>query len=303
MPTEFRESEALYGISDSDTDGAAIDRIDLSTGEVTRVATLGAGRGIACAVGLPGSGWICGVCSGSMVGFDLTMNYYDDFGYRSCLLAGQITDSSVGLVSHDAGRLTLTTRSVTRTPSAGSVSWQVSDEIVRTLIVQPFVRVGSDLLLAQRNADGTCIPVLLRISGGWGPGEAVAADAMVPFWTAVPSAADPDQDGSGRRLCRVEGGKDAAAAVRSRFRVVGRAAVRGGRDRAFGFGIRQRRQTEALHAVRGDGRAPDLGLRPAVRFGIPAPRGVRLFADCGGEMTAFLRVGFVFVRILRIFTG
>ncbi|MEI3553848.1 MAG: hypothetical protein V8Q54_03755, partial [Alistipes senegalensis] len=79
------------------------------------------------------------------------------------------TDSSVGLVSHDAGRLTLTTRSVTRTPSAGSVSWQVPDEIVRTLIVQPFVRVGSDLLLAQRNADGTCIPVLLRISGGWGP--------------------------------------------------------------------------------------------------------------------------------------
>ena len=121
------------------------------------------------------------------------MNYYDDFGYRSCFLAGQITDSSVGLVSHDAGRLTLTTRSVTRTPSAGSVSWQVPDEIVRTLIVQPFVRVGSDLLLAQRNADGTCIPVLLRISGGWGPGEAVAADAMVPFWTAVPSAADPDK--------------------------------------------------------------------------------------------------------------
>ena len=160
---------------------------------MTRVATLGAGRGIACAVGLPGSGWICGVCSGSMVGFDLTMNYYDDFGYRSCLLAGQITDSSVGFVSHDAGRLTLTTRSVTRTPSAGSVSWQVPDEIVRTLIVQPFVRVGSDLLLAQRNADGTCIPVLLRISGGWGPGEAVAADEMVPFWTAVPSAADPDK--------------------------------------------------------------------------------------------------------------
>ena len=82
---------------------------------------------------------------------------------------------------------------MTRTPSAGSVSWQVPDEIVRTLIVQPFVRVGSDLLLAQRNADGTCIPVLLRISGGWGPGEAVAADAMVPFWTAVPSVADPDK--------------------------------------------------------------------------------------------------------------
>lgn len=76
------KAEALYGISKSDTDETLIERIDLSTGGVTRVATLGIGRGIACAVGLPGSGWIYGVCSGSMAGFDLTMNYYDDFGYR-----------------------------------------------------------------------------------------------------------------------------------------------------------------------------------------------------------------------------
>ena len=67
------------------------------------------------------------------------------------------------------------------------------DEVVHTLAVQPFVRVGSDLLLAQRNADGTCAPVVLRVSGGAGSGEAVEADAMVPFWTAVPSAADPDK--------------------------------------------------------------------------------------------------------------
>ena len=297
------ESEALYGISDSDTDKTVIDRIDLSTGGVTPIETLGAGRGITCAVGLPGSGWICGVYSGSMVGFDLTMNYYNDFGYRSCLLAGQITDSSVGLISHDAGWLRLTTQTMTRTPSPAQVSWPVPDEVVHTLAVQPFVRVGSDLLLAQRNADGTCAPVVLRVSGGAGSGEAVEADAMVPFWTAVPSAADPDKMVQAGGYAVVEGGKDAAAAVRSRFRVVGRAVVRGGRDRAFGFGIRQRWQTEALHAVRGGGRAPDLGLRPAVRFGIPAPRGVRLFADRGGEMTAFLGDGFVFVRILRIFTG
>ena len=187
------ESEALYGISDSDTDGAAIDRIDLSTGEVTRVATLGAGRGIACAVGLPGSGWIYGVCSGSMAGFDLTMNYYDDFGYRNSLLAGHISDSSVGLISHDAGRLTLTTRSATRSPSPVPVSWQVPDEVVQTLAVQPFVRVGSDLLLAQRNADGTCAPLVLRVYGGAGPGEAVGADAMIPFWTVVASADEPEK--------------------------------------------------------------------------------------------------------------
>lgn len=187
------KAAALYGISDSDTDKTVIDRIDLSTGGVTPIETLGAGRGITCAVGLPGSGWICGVYSGSMVGFDLTMNYYNDFGYRSCLLAGQITDSSVGLISHDAGRLRLTTQTMTRTSSPAQVSWPVPDEVVHTLAVQPFVRVGSDLLLAQRNADGTCAPVVLRVSGGAGSGEAVEADAMVPFWTAVPSAADPDK--------------------------------------------------------------------------------------------------------------
>lgn len=94
-------------------------------GRVTRVATLGIGRGIACAVGLPGSGWIYGVCSGSMAGFDLTMNYYDDFGYRNSLLAGHISDSSVGLLSYNAERLTLTTQSATRSPSPAPVSWQV----------------------------------------------------------------------------------------------------------------------------------------------------------------------------------
>ena len=109
------KAEALYGISKSDTDETLIERIDLSTGGVTRVATLGIGRGIACAVGLPGSGWIYGVCSGSMAGFDLTMNYYDDFGYRNSLLAGHISDSSVGLLSYNAERLTLTTQSATRT--------------------------------------------------------------------------------------------------------------------------------------------------------------------------------------------
>lgn len=150
-------------------------------------------RGIACAVGLPGSGWIYGVCSGSMAGFDLTMNYYDDFGYRNSLLAGHISDSSVGLISHDAGRLTLTTRSATRSPSPAPVSWQVPDEVVQTLAVQPFVRVGSDLLLAQRNADGTCAPLVLRVYGGAGPGEAVGADAMIPFWTVVASADEPDR--------------------------------------------------------------------------------------------------------------
>ena len=46
------KAEALYGISKSDTDETLIERIDLSTGGVTRVATLGIGRGIARAGGL-----------------------------------------------------------------------------------------------------------------------------------------------------------------------------------------------------------------------------------------------------------
>lgn len=40
------KAAALYGISDSDTDKTVIDRIDLSTGGVTPIETLGAGRGI-----------------------------------------------------------------------------------------------------------------------------------------------------------------------------------------------------------------------------------------------------------------
>ena len=41
---------------------------------------------------------------------------------------------------------------------------------------------------------GDSVTLLLGRSGGVAAvGEAVAADAMVPFWTAVPSAADPDK--------------------------------------------------------------------------------------------------------------
>lgn len=44
--------------------------------------------------------------------------------------------------------------------------------------------VGSNLLLAQRNADSFSItPVILGILGSSGTGETVVADAMVPFRT------------------------------------------------------------------------------------------------------------------------
>lgn len=184
---------ALYSISKLDTDETVIDRIDPETGVQTRFKTLGIGRGITCAVGIPGSGWIYGVYSGSMTGLDLTMSYYNDFGYEDCRFLGQISGSAVALLSYDAGRLRLTTPSVTRTPSPVPVSWPVPEESVQRLAVQPFVLIGSDLLLTLRNGDGTCAPLVLQVYGGSGRGEAVEADAMIPFRTVAASADEPDK--------------------------------------------------------------------------------------------------------------
>lgn len=119
-------------------------------------------------MGVPGSGWIYGLYSGSAVGVDLTMKYWNDFGFGDYLFAGLVSDSSVGFLNYDSGRLTLTTQTVTRTSPVSPVSWQIPGEVVQTLAVQPFVRVGSELLLAQRNADGTCAPLVLRVYGGSG---------------------------------------------------------------------------------------------------------------------------------------
>lgn len=184
---------ALYGLSVFDTDETRVDRIDPATGGVTPVKTLGVGRGIACPVGVPGSGWIYGLYSGSAVGVDLTMKYWNDFGFGDYLFAGLVSDSSVGFLNYDSGRLTLTTQTVTRTSPVSPVSWQIPGEVVQTLAVQPFVQVGSELLLAQRNADGTCAPLVLRVYGGSGSGEAVGADAMIPFRTVAAPADEPEK--------------------------------------------------------------------------------------------------------------
>lgn len=210
------KAEALYGISKSDTDETLIERIDLSTGGVTRVATLGIGRGIACAVGLPGSGWIYGVCSGSMAGFDLTMNYYDDFGYRNYLFAGQVTDSSVGLISHDAGRLTLTTRSATRSPSPVPVSWQgarrgradAGRAAVRAGRFRPAARAAQ----CRRDVRSAGVEGLRR--GGTGRSRRGRCDD--PLLDRGRLGRRAGQDGSGGRLCRFGRGQNAAAAVQRR---------------------------------------------------------------------------------------
>ena len=187
------EALALYGISALDTDETLIDRIDPATGAQTRVKTLGVGQGLACAAGIPGSGWIFGVYSGSMVGVDLTMRYWNDFGFGDCLFAGQVSDSALGFLGYDGERLMLTMQTATRSYSPSPVLWTLPEEVVRTIVGRPFVRVGSRLLLALRNADGTCAPLVLAVYGGAGSGEAVEADAMIPFWTVVASAAEPEK--------------------------------------------------------------------------------------------------------------
>ena len=127
-----------------------------------------------------------------MTGFDLTMNYYNDFGYQDYLFIGQVSDSAVALLSYDAGRLRLTTQNVTRTSYPAPLSWDMPEEVVQQLAVQPFVRAGSDLLLTLCNGDGTCTPLSLSVSGGSGLGKTVGADAMVPFWT-VAASDEPDK--------------------------------------------------------------------------------------------------------------
>lgn len=239
-----------------------------------------------------------------MTGFDLTMNYYNDFGYQDYLFIGQVSDSAVALLSYDAGRLRLTTQSVTRTSYPAPLSWDMPEEVVQQLAVQPFVRAGSDLLLTLCNGDGTCTPLSLSVSGGSGLGKTVGADAMVPFWT-VAASDEPD------KFYQVGGyavSKDGVTQLRL-FNASGDGHLRGDAGRGSGHGAVAYgicpRQLHAgdLPAVRGGWRAPHPYLRCAEKDATDASGGIRLFADRGGKITAFSRSRFVFVRILRIFTG
>jgi len=221
------KAAALYGIAHPDGGPAAIDRIDPATGAVTRVATLGAGQGVACPVNVSGSGWICGVWSGSMTGYDLTMRRYADFGYRNSLFAGLVADRSVALLSYfpDTERLVLDVQTETRTSAVVPVSWEMPEETVRAWTVQPFVMIGPLLLLTQRNPDGTCSPMLLSVSGLAKCCEPVAADAMVPFWTVTASSSDPE------RFERI-GGYAVAAGGRTQLRTFDFATLDFGRTLA-----------------------------------------------------------------------
>lgn len=180
---ELKEPE-LYGITQYDTDETAIDRI--SHTETTRVMTLGMGRGLSCAVGTNGAGWIYGLYSGSAVGVDLTMRYFEDFGFGEFLLAGQLSDRSVGYLRFEGGKLWLDSP-VTRSPAV-RLSWMLPEGVEPGMIVrQPFVRVQNFLLMTVRLAEDSYAPLVLSLSGGSALGEARQADAMIPFWTVAES--------------------------------------------------------------------------------------------------------------------
>lgn len=182
---------AIYGLTRCDTDETLIERITHT--ETTHIITLGIGRDIECAVGTNGSGWIYGLYSGSAVGVDLTMRYFEDFGFGEFVAAGRLSDGIVGYLRCEGNRLYLEPP-VTRTPVA-RLSWELPEGVVPEMIVRkPFVLYQNMLLLTVRLAEGTYAPLVLSLVPGEGArlGEARQADAMIPLWTVIPS---PDVEG------------------------------------------------------------------------------------------------------------
>ena len=187
------EELSLYGITQYDCDETGIDRIDLTTGDLTRIETLGVLHRMHCVVNTPGSNRIYGVAPDGNIGaaafYDLTMRYFRDSGYDNVVVAGTLFDPAAFLRYED-GRLVLMKLSTTRSnmPSPPPASWPLPSGIAPEMLGEnPFVTVyGGYLLLAARTAPDTYTPLVLTglIDGGGytaKPGDAEQADAMVPF--------------------------------------------------------------------------------------------------------------------------
>lgn len=153
------EEPSLYGITQYDCDETGIDRIDLTTGDLTRIETLGVLRRMHCVVNTPGSNRIYGLAPGGNIGaaafYDLTMRYFRDSGYDNVVVAGTLSDFAAFL-RHEAGRLVLMELNMTRTNSY------------------------TPLVLTGRSGEGYAVKT----------GDAEQADAMVPF-----GVLDKGQDG------------------------------------------------------------------------------------------------------------
>lgn len=202
------EEPSLYGVAQCLTGETAIDRIDMATGGLTRIETLGVPEGMRCVVNPPGSNRIYGLAPGGNIGaaafYDLTMRYFRDSGYDNVVVAGTLSDFAAFL-RHEAGRLVLMELNMTRTNVAPvPPSWtQPSDIAPEMLGENPFVTVyGGYLLLAAHTAPDSYTPLVLTGRSGEGyavkTGDAEQADAMVPF-----GVLDKGQDGE---TCYAVGG-------------------------------------------------------------------------------------------------
>ena len=194
------EEPSLYGITQYDCDETGIDRIDLTTGDLTRIETLGVLRRMHCVVNTPGSNRIYGLAPGGNIGaaafYDLTMRYFRDSGYDNVVVAGTLSDFAAFL-RHEAGRLVLMELNMTRTNVAPvPPSWMLPSDIAPEMLGEnPFVTVyGGYLLLAAHTAPDSYTPLVLTGRSGEGyavkTGDAEQADAMVPF-----GVLDKGQDG------------------------------------------------------------------------------------------------------------
>lgn len=203
------EEPSLYGVAQCLTGETAVDRIDMATGGLTRIETLGVPEGMRCVVNTPGSNRIYGLAPGGNIGaaafYDLTMRYFRDSGYDNVAVAGTLGNSAAFLRCED-GRLVLMELNMTRTNVAPvPPSWMLPSDIAPEMLGEnPFVTVyGGYLLLAARTAPDTCTPLVLTglIDGGGyavKTGDAEQADAMVPF-----GVLDKGQDGE---TCYAVGG-------------------------------------------------------------------------------------------------
>ena len=171
------EEPSLYGITQYDCDETGIDRIDLTTGDLTRIETLGVLRRMHCVVNTPGSNRIYGLAPDGNIGaaafYDLTMRYFRDSGYDNVAVAGTLGNSAAFLRCED-GRLVLMELNMTRTNVAPvPPSWMLPSDIAPEMLGEnPFVTVyGGYLLLAAHTAPDSYTPLVL--TGRSGEGYAV----------------------------------------------------------------------------------------------------------------------------------
>lgn len=191
------EELSLYGIAQCLTGETAIDRIHRTTGELTRIETLGVPNGIRCVVNTPGSNRIYGLAPDGNIGaaafYDLTMRYFRDSGYDNVVVAGTLANSAAFL-RYEEGRLVLMELNMTRANVSAPppASWPLASGITPEMLGgNPFVTVhGGYLLLSAHIGEGTYSPLVLCLrTGEWvaRTGDAERADALVPFGVLMPA--------------------------------------------------------------------------------------------------------------------